>query len=320
MTGVELPVTKASDLGLLEPDAPRFLVDTLWADQAVGIVGGEPKCGKSLLALHLAVAVASGTACLGKYAVARKGPVLLYPAEDSEAIVRDRLAGISQNAGVSLDALDVFVITAPALRLDTAADRERLARTVARHRPVLLVLDPFVRLHRVDENASGEVAPLLAFLRQLQRAHGVAILVVHHARKGARGMRPGQALRGSSEFHAWGDSNLYVSRRGQQIRLAVEHRGAPSIDGLALEMKSNGDHGPHFSLCAPRDDREEKAPGADPVARVLDSLNHFGRPATRTEIRERCRIKTSTLSQTLVELVAASRVHQGDDGRYTLVV
>jgi hypothetical protein len=26
-------------------------------------------------------------------------------------------------------------------------------------RPRLLILDPFVRLHRIDENASGEVAP-----------------------------------------------------------------------------------------------------------------------------------------------------------------
>jgi hypothetical protein len=28
-----------------------------------------------------------------------------------------------------------------------------------------------VHLHRIDENVSGEVAPLLAFLRELQRRH-----------------------------------------------------------------------------------------------------------------------------------------------------
>jgi hypothetical protein len=37
--------------------------------QAVGIVGGEPKCCKSFLALDLAVAVASGTACLRRFPV-----------------------------------------------------------------------------------------------------------------------------------------------------------------------------------------------------------------------------------------------------------
>ena len=82
-----------------------------------------------------------------------------------------------------------------------------------------VVLDPFVRLHRIDENVSGEVAPLLAYLRELQRRHAIAVTLVHHARKGAGTMRAGQALRGSSEFHAWGDSNLYL-RRDRDDQLA----------------------------------------------------------------------------------------------------
>jgi hypothetical protein len=65
-------------------------------------------------------------------------------------------------AGALVDEMDetVQVITAPTVRLDLDADRRNLAETVARLR--LLILDPFVRLHRIDENASGEVAPLLA--------------------------------------------------------------------------------------------------------------------------------------------------------------
>jgi hypothetical protein len=38
----------------------------------------------------------------------------------------------------------------------------------------------------------------------------IAVAVVHHAKKGAGALRAGQALRGSSEFYAWGDSNLYL--------------------------------------------------------------------------------------------------------------
>jgi len=40
----------------------HWLVSGLWSEQAVGIVGGEPKCCKSFLALDLAVAVAAGHA------------------------------------------------------------------------------------------------------------------------------------------------------------------------------------------------------------------------------------------------------------------
>jgi len=180
----------------------RWLVNGLWGEQAVGIVGGEPKCCKSFLALDLAVAVAAGIPCLRRFAVPQAGRVLLFAAEDALHIVRRRLEGICAAAGMALADLDIQVITAPSVRLDLEADRRSLAETVASLKPRLLILDPFVRLHRIDENASGEVAPLLAFLRDLQRRHAVAVLLVHHARKGAGRARAGQALRGSSEFHA----------------------------------------------------------------------------------------------------------------------
>ena len=162
----QLPVQPAWRLADC-PEHQRWLVEGLWSEEAVGIIGGEPKCGKSFLALDLAVAVAAAIPCLRRFTVSRPGRVLLYPAEDALHIVRRRLEGICAAAGASLAALDVQVITAPSLRLDLEADRIRLEETVAKLKPRLLVLDPFVRLHRIDENVSGDVAPLLAFLREL---------------------------------------------------------------------------------------------------------------------------------------------------------
>ena len=226
-----LPSAKAED---------RWLVSGLWGEQAVGIVGGEPKCCKSFLALDIAVSVAAGVPCLRRFAVPRSGRVLLFAAEDALHIVRRRLDGICDAVGAALADLDIQVITSPTVRLDLDTDRKRLAETVARLSPRLLILDPFVRLHRIDENASGEVAPLLAYLRELQRRHGTAVLVVHHARKGAGNSRAGQALRGSSEFHAWGDSNLYMRRDGDNLTLTVEHRAAPPLGPLAVALKQRG--------------------------------------------------------------------------------
>jgi RecA-family ATPase len=185
-----------------------WLVEGLWGSEAVGIIGGEPKCGKSFLALDLAVAVAAGVPCLRRFPARQKGPVLLYAAEDAATIVRLRLEGITHAADVEFESLDVHVITTPTLRLDRNEHCHALRATMANLRPKLLVLDPFVRLHAIDENAAGEVAPLLGFLRSLQRDFHTAVALVHHARKGAAHERGGQALRGSSELHAWGDSNL----------------------------------------------------------------------------------------------------------------
>src|ERR1700720_1032394 len=90
----QLPVQRASELSIDSAALTHWLVQGLWAAQAVGILGGEPKCCKSFLALDLAVSVASGAPCLRRFVVQRTGPVLLFPAEDSLAVVRRRLEGI----------------------------------------------------------------------------------------------------------------------------------------------------------------------------------------------------------------------------------
>jgi RecA-family ATPase len=80
------------------------------------------------------------------------------------------------------------------------------------------------------------MAPLLGYLRRLQRELHVAVLLVHHVRKGSAAKRPGQALRGSSDLHGWGDSNLYLRRSRTHLLLSVEHRAAPCSATGDLEL------------------------------------------------------------------------------------
>jgi hypothetical protein len=292
-----LPVQRASLLATTGPQA-QWLIEGLWSDQAVGILGGEPKCCKSFMALDIAVSVASGHPCLRQYPVHRSGKVLLFPAEDSLSAVRQRLEGIAAAAQVAFDSLPVEVITAPSLRLDTPADRQRLSNTVAQLQPRLLILDPLIRLHRVDENDATQIAALLSFLRQLQRQFQVAVLLVHHARKDSNSSRPGQALRGSSELHGWGDSNLYMRRRGSQLTLSTEHRAAPSQDHIPLHLAQPG---PALALVGASDVVADPPPQsvAQQVRRVLADLKE---PISVQRLRQLCGLRTSTVCAALAEL------------------
>jgi hypothetical protein len=305
-----LPVARACELPLCPPER-RWLIEDLWADQAVGIIGGEPKCGKSFLALDLLVAVASGAPCLRRFAARQRGPVLLYAAEDALHVVRTRLEGISRAAAVTLRDLPIHVITAPSVRIDVADDRYQLQTTIADLRPRLLVLDPFVRLHRIDENASSEVAPLLAYLRELQRRFALAVVLVHHARKGAGRVRGGQALRGSSELHAWGDSNLYLRRLDDRLLLSIEHRAAPSLAGLPLALRGTDGVLALQLIDTPAAPRE---PPPSPMARLEDVLARSDRPVSLTELRQACRMRTASLCQALATLTAQGRVHKSAAG------
>ena len=306
------PVRAACKLSAA-PEAQRFLVADLWADQAVGIIGGEPKCCKSFLALSLGVAVASGSPCLGHFAVSAPGPVLFYPAEDALATIRSRIEGICAAQEVNFAALPLYVITTPRMQLDIQADRTQLSETIERVKPKLLILDPFVRLHAIDENASGEVSAILQHLRYLQRKYQMAVALVHHAKKGASCKRPGQALRGSSDFHAWGDSNLYLTRIAAELTLTIEHRAAASIDPLSLKLCANGNSAllqinrslpPKASLQAP----------PLPENSILDLLARAPAPLRIRAIRNHVGLRHDTVSATITGLLAQGKVQQTNAG------
>jgi RecA-family ATPase len=309
-----LPVARAADLDPRPPEQ-QWLIEGLWGEQAVGIVGGEPKSCKSFLALEVAVAVASGAPCLRRFPVVRTGRVLLFAAEDALGVVRCRLDGICAAAGVELAALDLDVITAPTLRIDTADDQQRLAATVAALRPTLLILDPFVRLHRIDENVCSEVAPLLAYLRDLQRRFALAVLVVHHARKGAARARAGQALRGSSEFHAWVDSALYLRRTDDELSLTIEHRAAPSHGPIPVQLVTNAAAlalTAEPALISPVSTGPE--PASTPAQRIEAVLAALETVATLDDLRRACRMRMQSLCDALAELVRTGRVVKSEAG------
>ena len=94
----QLPVEPAWRLAE-RAEEHRWLVTGLWAEQAVGIVGGEPKCCKSFLALDLAVAVAGGVPCLRRFAVSRPGRVRLALDRATPDELQELLVHALQKAG-----------------------------------------------------------------------------------------------------------------------------------------------------------------------------------------------------------------------------
>jgi len=293
-----------------DPARVGWLVDELWSREGVGVIGGAPKCCKTWLGLDLAVSVAGGTPCLGRFAVPEPGPVLFYGAEDPPAQLRDRIRAIAAARGQDIASLDLGLILSHALRLDTERDRERLTVTIERHRPRLLILDPLVRLHRIDENSAGEMSALLGELRTLQRRYAIAIILVHHLRK--NGGHDGQALRGSGDLHAWGDSNLFVRRRDGRVQLTAEHRAAPPLSATLLELAT--EPVPHLRVVEAGEGplAAETAPHLE--ERILDALRHAGRPMQREALREALRARNATLGDALVQLQANGHIQRAHGG------
>ena len=306
-----LPVVRVGEIKS-EEKPQRWLVEELWGASSVGVIGGAPKCAKTWLGLDMALSVATGTACLGKYTVPESGPVLIYLAEDALLVVRERVAGMARHRGLDLAGVEVHVITAPVLRLDRGPDRARLWEATKRLRPRLLVLDPLVRLHGIDENNAGEVAELLAYFRALQRQLDLSVLLVHHTRKNATGgVAAGQGLRGSSDIHAFGDSNLYLRRIREHLVLSSEHRAAPASAPVYLELVATDAETTHLEVIAELEDGNRKQRSLN--ERVLDLLAG-GAVRTRANLRASLGVKNERLGESLESLERAGHVRRTPGG------
>ena len=316
-----LPVVPAAELDV--PDAARrWLIENLWARAGVGIIGGAPKCCKSWLGLDLAVSVASGTPCLDTFPIAEPGGALVYMAEDTASVVKERLEGLCRQRGLNLAALPIGVITAPSVRLDLPRDQHRLAETVRREVPRLLLLDPFVRLHRINENQASDVAAIIGYLRELQRDHDLAVAVVHHARKNG-GSTGGQSLRGSGDFFAWVDTALSLRRHRQQLLLSIEHRAAGAPEPLTLALVGT-EHNMHLSIVAgetPGAHRDPPARAADTDVAILDALDHAASTGlSRASLRAVLRVRNERLGQALTRLAASGAIAKSGDNWLRLAV
>jgi hypothetical protein len=292
----------------------QWLVEDLLLDSGAAILGGAPKSGKTYLALDLCVAVASGTVAAGHFRVLSARPVTLLCAEGPSPVLAARLAALARSRSVGLQELALEVIVESAVRLPEALPR--LAATLARSRPGLLLLDPLIRLHRADENSAQEMAVILDGLRDLARNAHTAILLVHHARKASAGHSPGTGLRGSSDLAAFGDSNLYLRRLADaaDLELRIEHRAAAGPEPLHLRLCVEA-----AGSSARFEARARSAAGSDPSAsRLLALLEASTVPLSTSQLRTRLGLRNQTVSAALRTLLTQGRISHGRDG-WTLV-
>jgi hypothetical protein len=307
-----LPVVRAADL-----ESPvhkqSWLIERLWTHQAVGIIGGSPKSGKTWLALEMAVAVASGSPCLDTFPVLAPGPVLLYAAEDSAAALRTRVETLARLHKVDFNRLDVHIITVDSLRLDRAEHQDRLESTLLVYMPAMLILDPLIRVHAIDENVAGQVSMLLGYLRSLQRKTGAAIALVHHVRKNVSPTgAAGYSLRGSGDLYAWLDSFLYLRMHQGQRTLSAEHRSAPAFGPAALELEQS-DRGTFLKLVTINTNPPEPPQnGLD--YRIINLLSSTPEPLTIDALRSHLQVRNQRVVEALRILASQGKIARNNRG------
>lgn len=204
-------------VGELKCKAPSFLVNGLIETDTLGMVFGDPGCGKSFLAVDLALSVATGTPFHGLDV--KKGSVFFIAGEGHNGLAR-RYHAWSKERGVSLEGVPLFKSERAAQFLDRA-NATAVAQAVDQiadqfGQPSLIIVDTVARnFGPGDENSTSDMGAFIAAIDDLKaRYPGCAVLLVHHSghadKQRARGA---MALKGAldCEFRIEkNDSGLHI--------------------------------------------------------------------------------------------------------------
>jgi RecA-family ATPase len=219
----------------------------------ITLIGGDGGTGKSLLALHLACAVAMRKPWLGREIA---GGVAMYlSAEDDRDELHRRLDTITRAEGEGLAALTdlsvvslagsgaVLAMPQPRGNLLTATPRfADLEARVAQEQPALLVLDTLSDLWSGDENNRAQARQFVAMLRSIAIRHRCAVVLLAHP--SLTGMANGTGLSGST---AW--SNSVRSRLTLERVLQDGYEADPDRRRLVVQKANYASRGAEITMC-----------------------------------------------------------------------
>jgi hypothetical protein len=234
---MELNVMKYSDFKLkavLEKNEP--IVDGLINNEEFVLLHAAGKTGKSMLALNIGLAVATGRDVLGFET--RISKVVYVQTELAYGSLKDRIEAMligTDESGYDLAAAN-FHIACDRIRIDKPGGIELLKKAVTDIAASLLIIDPLYDLHGKNEDSSTEMAPLLAEIRSIARDCSCAVLLIHHQGKRGEGYssHAGHACRGSSSFADVPDSSISLTKDKGSFCLKAIFRNRPSIEGISL--------------------------------------------------------------------------------------
>ena len=162
--------------------APQFLVDDWLAPGNVALFHGQPRDGKSLLALEMAIGVATGTAAFGVLPVHHARPVWYVAEEDARVEFALRLRAMLRGRGLAVPE-QLIVSSRDGIRLDDEADHGSFLRDAQATRAELIVLDPLRQITNAVDQGPAELRPFARFIKKLVDTTGATVLLVHHDTK-----------------------------------------------------------------------------------------------------------------------------------------
>ncbi len=306
------------------PD-PAWVVPGL-LPQGLSILAGNPKLGKSWLSLGLSIAVSTGGGVLGKVTV-EQGDVLYLALEDTARRMQTRLKKILAGQLVELRKAQCDGEVSDLARLTIelewpTLDRgcvSRLERWLEEHRGTarLVVIDTFQKIRgsgtTSNATAYGADYEAVAGLKLLADRFGVAIVLVHHRRKG-EGMDDLESISGSYGLTGAADG-IWSLKRERGRSDAVLFVTGRDVDEQELALKWDATLGSWAILGEAGECRLSQE-----RAEIVDAIRGEGKPLGPTEVFGKGIGKSyASTKQTMWQMSRDGQLRSVEGGKYALL-
>ena len=227
-----------ADFVISQIESPDWLIENCFEKEKLITVFGEPKSGKSFIAIAMACAIARGGDFYGHKAT--QAPVV-YLAGEGVSGIRQRLGAYDQSVyGGKLAGVPLFLSNRGS-RINEADELEKLETEISLLQKEvgnigLVILDTFQRCFSGDENSAQEVNKFIKAADQLIQTFNCTVLMVHHTGRGNK-----TRARGSSVLDASIDGEFIVERNGTKAdnedSMLVTMKQTKNKDGMGMAEK-----------------------------------------------------------------------------------
>jgi RecA-family ATPase len=227
-----LPFTMKNGYELASTAPPTIpsLVRGLFIEVGTSLVSADPKCGKSSFARQLIVDVVEDRAFLGLPTLC--GDAVYAYLEGPIGVVQQHF----QKLGHTGQRGQIHVIDE---KMAAHADfsLRRLSESIKNLPHLkLLVIDPLSKLlHLKDSTSTDEVVPALELLEKFAQEHHIHVMALVHEKKRKNEQDRHQNSLGSVAFRGASDTNVSITKQGNQRIISSEQRWGKELEPTFLK-------------------------------------------------------------------------------------
>lgn len=301
-------ILSAADLGdMVFPDI-KWIVP-MYLPEGCTILAGRPKLGKSWLALDIALAVARGDYCLGDIQCPQ-GDVLYLALEDNARRLKSRIEKVSPPQCETKWPYSLELATEWPRSEEGGLDALR-EWVDSKENPRLIIVDVLAQFRTARGSQEGLYEAdyrAVKGLQELASEYGIAVVIVHHVRKGTGDIDPFEQVSGTLGLTGAADTTVVLNRdssgctlyaRGRDLE---EYERACTFDRTTCRWTVQGE--------------ASEVRRTDERGRILAVLEDADSPLRPGEIAILSDMKRANVDRLLGKMVKAGEVTKQGRGQY----